>query len=366
MKTELLQQVEQAAPRTELETAGPGKTKNGIVQLDHLIRKVERLPVENFFIEGIKEHSLNFIIAPPKVGKTTMAENIGMCVAAGYGKYLDKDIWTGENKKVMVISLEEYYRGRTERNAKQMEYMDTLIGNKDWHGNFLVSDTDSKRYISLESDWEWLMGKIKRERPALTVIDSLSRMHGSSAIEDSCVALPLMKRLRKFVEDGPTTLIVIHHTHKMGYDPITLSNMAGSRIIGQEADSIIALNKTPKGKRYMKPLAYRYADDNCENVLLLKRNSHHWLESVGEVSEYRILREFDNRTDDSTADAVLDYIFEYTQSDNSIIVESKGLIEQFVDSGRISRPTLFKAIDQLKENGSIIKQARGRYSLPQA
>ena len=87
--------------------------------------------------------------------------------------------------------------------------------------------------------------------------------------------------------------------------------MAGSRIISQEADAIIALNKTPTGKRYIKALAYRYADDSCEKVQLFTRDNNQWLQPGGLESEYKILREFDNRVDDTNSEKLMDYILDF-------------------------------------------------------
>ena len=161
--------------------------------IDELINIVKDLPKENFYYEGIKENSLNLLIAQAKIGKTTWAENLAMTIAAGYNKYLDKDVWFGENRKVMLWSLEEFYRGRTERNKEQLIYMDKLIGNTEWHKNVFASPTDVPRYIETKKDWEWIIKQIQEINPAFTVIDSLSRMHGSDAIEDSSTCIELAR-----------------------------------------------------------------------------------------------------------------------------------------------------------------------------
>lgn len=74
--------------------------------IDELISEVSRMPQENFFYGGIKENTLNFLVAQSKIGKTTLAENLCMCIAAGYDKYLESDVWFHSNQRVMIISLE--------------------------------------------------------------------------------------------------------------------------------------------------------------------------------------------------------------------------------------------------------------------
>ena len=334
--------------------------------IDEVIDSVKTLPKENFFYEGIKENSLNLLISQAKLGKTTWVENLAMSIGAGHNKYLDKEVWFGDNRKVMIISLEEFYRGRTERNSQQLKYLDAIVGNGDWHQNVLVSPVDGLRYIETKKDWDWIKDEIKEKKPAFTVIDSLSRMHGSEAIEDSSTCIKLMKKLKNIIDKTGTTLLIIHHTSKIGNEPLSLSNMAGSRILAQEADSIIALNKTPSGKRYIKALAYRYADDSSETVQLFRRNNNYqWLESGGYVKEYKILKEFDNRVDNTNSEAVMDYVLDHTAGDNSILIETSKLMETFVDTRIMTKPTLYKSIAKLVEDGSMIKQQKGMYSLPQ-
>jgi hypothetical protein len=332
-------------------------------KIDDLIATVKTLPKENFYYRGIKENTLNLLIAQSKIGKTTMAENLAMCIAAGYKDYLGLPVWSGTNKKVLLLSLEEYFQGRTERNMKQMAYMDSLVGNKDWHENVIVATQECPRYIESIKDWNWLQQQIDKEKPAFTVIDSLSRMHGSESIEDSSTCIALMKKLRNIVAETGTTLLVIHHTNKIGCEPLTLANMAGSRILSQEADSITALNKTPTGKRYIKPLAYRYADDSSEKVQLFSRNVHQWLMPEGYVNESKILREFDNRVDDANSENVMEYFQEASPAGASKIITTKDLVGHFVTTRQMSTPTLHSALAKLIEGRLVEKKGKGQYVL---
>lgn len=334
-----------------------------LINIDSLITIVSALPKENYYYEGIKENSLNLLIAPPKVGKTTFAENLAMCIAAGHSSFLGKPIWYGSNQRVMIISLEEFYRARTERNKVQLSYLDKIIGNSLWHQNLFVSSPDAPRYIETLEQWDWLINEIQRVNPAFTVIDSLSRLHGSEAIEDSSTSIKLMKRLRDLVVQTGTTILVVHHTNKIGNDPLTLFNMAGSRIIGQEADAILGMNKTPLGKRYIKPLAYRYADDSADMVQLFIRNEHHWLENAGSIDELKILREFDNRVNSSNEDEVYNFMREYTGGDTSVIVNRADLVTRIVDIGIMSTPTLHSSLNKLVLDKKIERPDKGQYKL---
>jgi RecA-family ATPase len=333
--------------------------------IDALIAEAENYPELNFIWKGIKEHTLNIIAAPPKIGKTTLCENLGMSIAAGNDNYLGDALWYGDNQTVLMISLEEFWISRTARNKSQIAVLDRCKGNINWHQNYKVVNAEGPRYFQSKADWKWLISEIELINPRMVIIDSLSRLHLDRSIEDSTVCLELTKNLRKVVDKTGTTLIVIHHMHKLKPEPISLSNMAGSRILAQEADAIIGMNKTPLGKRYIKPLAYRYADDNFETVQLFDIDKNGWLIAREEVNESRIIREFDNRTNDSNKEKVLNCILEYTGGDNSIIIESSTLISSLVEPKIISKPTMYSILEKLEEEGSIQKQAQGEYTLKQ-
>jgi archaellum biogenesis ATPase FlaH len=328
------------------------------VPVSELISAVKDLPKENFFYPGIKESSLNFLVAPSKVGKTTFAENLAMCIAAGHSSYLGQTVWSGDNKKTFILSLEEYYRPRVERNMVQMDYLDTIVGSSDWHTNFNVANSNINRYINSDKAWSDVIVEIEREKPAFIVIDSFSRLHGNDAIEDSTVAIKVMEYLRTIVDELQTTILVIHHTTKMDNQAITLSSMAGSRVVGQEADAIIGMNKTATGKRYIKPLAYRYSDDSAEKVTTFKRNEFHWLEKVNEESEQSLIQEADYRFSNDNAELVYSMILE------NGVVQTALLKETLVNTGKMSGPTLHESLKKLLTKKQIVKLKKGEYSVP--
>ena len=335
---------------------------NKIINIDDLVSRVDEEPALNFIWQGIKEKTMNFIVAPSKVGKTTLCENLGMSIAAGCQQYMNSTLWFGDNKRVLIIGLEEFYVNRTSRNKKQLTYLDEKTGNSTWHSNYNVVTPDAPRYIQSKKDWKWITDAIESVSPRITVIDSLTRLHAGSSIEDSTVCIDLTKKLRKIEEKTGTTLIVIHHTHKIKSEPLSLSNMAGSRILAQEADAIIALNKTPLGKRYIKPLAYRYADDYCETVQTFIINENGWLVPGQQVNEGNLLREFDNRTDTTNKDLVLQYFFETSEGNSSKTIEAKELVDEFVVNGTMTKPTLYSAINVLVEDKKIKKVNKGVYN----
>jgi KaiC/GvpD/RAD55 family RecA-like ATPase len=90
-----------------------------VCTLDALIDKVNKEPAIKFVYPGIAPGSIGIVFGPSKSGKTTFCENLAMSIASGANSFLGKPInCTG--RKVLFISLEEFYQGRTARNTKQV------------------------------------------------------------------------------------------------------------------------------------------------------------------------------------------------------------------------------------------------------
>ncbi|KAJ1510690.1 hypothetical protein HMI54_001414 [Coelomomyces lativittatus] len=322
-----------------IEASSVEKQTGRVVSLRELKELVKERPPLNFIWNGIKEHTLNFLVAPPKVGKTILCENLGMSIAAGQEKFLDMPIWDGT------------------------EVLTTRVGNDAWLDNFITPGPDTPRYFTTSKEWDWLTGTIKEYNPRLTIIDSLTSLNFNSRVEESSVCVDLTNRLKKVIEETGTTIVVIHHTQKLKPELLSLANMAGSRVLGAEADAVIGMNRTPSGKRYIKLLANRYMDDYSETVQLFNITEECWIELGGKVNESEILREFDNRVDTTNKELVHAYISEYTGDDCSVIIETSKMYQELVDAQKMSKPTLHSSLNKLVDDNFISKIEKGRYAL---
>ena len=97
-------------------------------------------PPSQMIYSGIKQNSVGFIFGASKAGKTIYGENLGMSIAAGAKEYLGEPIGI-ENGKVLFVSLEEFYKGRTERNLKQAKKLQKEYGSE-WTENYHAAPID--------------------------------------------------------------------------------------------------------------------------------------------------------------------------------------------------------------------------------
>ena len=332
--------------------------KSCVLSIREMIDQVKTEPKLKMIYSGIKENSFGFVFGPSKSAKTTFCENLGLSIAAGLDSFLGKRIEI-DNRKVLFISLEEFYRGRTERNINQSEKLKELGVKDQWMDNYLVVDKKMPNYISNERDWENISTEISQHQPGIVFFDSLSRLY-SGVIEDSKFAIKLMKTLRDLANDLSTTIVVIHHTPKMDNSPLTIHAMAGSRVLAQDADFMIGLNKTFTGKLYVKDVAFRYAPENSDKVTLLNLDKNQWLNPIGEAYEAKLLSEFDGRRDEGNKEKLLDFI---KSNNENGLVASASFKNSLIDTGAMTKQTLYSQLKALIKEGVITKVDNGQYKL---
>ncbi len=135
--------------------------------------------------------------------------------------------------------------------------------------NYQVITEIVPRLISTDEDWEEIERMKRVNKANVVFIVSLSRLY-EGGIEDSGLAKKVSLKLRVLSNKLQITLIVIHHTPKQIGKPITQNSLAGSRILGQEADFLIGVGNSNDGKRYYKEVSFRYKQEQTETVTLFE------------------------------------------------------------------------------------------------
>ena len=325
-----------------------------ISSLNEMILRSKTEPAIPYLWSGIKVGSFGFIFGPSKSGKTTFCENLALSIATNQETFFNKPILEGL-RKVLFISMEEFWQPRTERNEKQLQELGVGIGD-----NFLTVNENFPRILNSKEDWELLKNHIIETDSEVVFIDSLSRLY-SGSIEDSQLAKELLYKLRELTNELKITLIVIHHTPKQIGRPLTIDSLAGSRMLAQEADFMIGISKSLDGIRYMKEVAFRYAPENDETVTTFQINANAWLCPSYEVPEHSLLKNSDGRKDDSNKEIMLDYIEENYDVNKEFFTRT--LIEQLVNTKIMAKPTMYSCLEKLTRDKKIKKVSKGKYML---
>jgi len=322
--------------------------------LGNALNSHKNKPKKEMLFMGIPDGpGLTLFVSPAKSGKTICLENLGYALTGDRGTYLGEKIC--KNRRVLFISLEEFEDRRIERNAMQVASLESRgldIGKiKD---NYYVITGLFPRYIVSKDDIVKLNKVINQVRPDVIIIDSLSRMY-RGAIETSEKAQSFIQPLKNFSDNNGIPIIVVHHTTKLGGKPLTLDSMAGSRLLPQEADAVIGVGKLKNGWRYIKPLAFRYADDTVDKMPVFKIDANAVTEYIGHKSEDQLFQFSDKRKGSNKKDAIYGYILT-ANSTSSSELESK-----FVASKTMGRSTLYANLDKLENEGLINRPGHGRY-----
>lgn len=340
--------------------AGPALT------VDCIAERLAGTPEPPRIFRGIIKPSLGCFFGPSKSGKTTMVENLAFSIAAGIDNFLG-DPLISPNPRVLLISMEEYYRSRTERNRRQMAAFTEKYGlPASWRDNVFVVDETFPRYLITDEYWSILESEIERIKPSLVMLDSLTRLTVDS-IEDSSVATKVMKRLREIAHKHEIALVLIHHSQKLDDKALTLASLAGSRVVGQELDFMIGINRTSTGIRYLKDVAYRYAPDDNEFVQKFSIDFNQMIVQEDQVYETELLINGGGNRDTIPSDQILMACFqELTGGDQSVLVQTTELYASLVNTGKLSKPTLHAALHRLEAAGVLIKPQKGLYRVAAA
>lgn len=320
-----------------------------------LITKVQNAPPVPLIWRGIKKGSLGFIFGPPKTGKTMLAENLAYCLAARMNSFLGSPLMV-DNEQVLIVSLEEpNTMKRGDRNSKALSSFtdeELLTINQ----NLLFFD-EYEPHIWLPDQWEKLVEDIQNTHADIVFIDSLTHLYAGE-IESSSFAQDLTKKLRIATDELDITLAIIHHTPKLNGFPITIDSLAGSRILAQEAEFMIGVNRSFNNTRYIKDVAYRYQRE-AEKVLTFDIGDDFRIINREEVFENTLIREMDGRVDNSTREQIINFIEEKSEeSEDGLVTTSE--IKNFCDK---SDTQVQDWLSKLVNEGELIKPKRGHYKI---
>lgn len=319
------------------------------------ISDVEREGPIPFIWGGIKEGSFGFVYGPSKCGKTTFCENLAISLVCQKEMFLGSSLLQKEHR-VLFLSLEEYKRQRSDRNSKQLQFLDpsnALINN------LLVIEDDFPKVIRESADWERLDEIIKESKANVVFIDSLTRF-GKGEIERSDTARQIAATLRDICHQNEITLVIIHHSPKLNGSPLTIDSLGGSHVFAQEADFLIGINKY-NNVRYIKEVASRYKREDEEKVMSFSTGDDMWLKPERFIPESQIFRDNDNRLDDTNLLKVRELIKDNKNLTGQTNFKSIEIEQEAVKF--MHRDTFYKKLKQLKKSNIIELNKKGEYSI---
>jgi hypothetical protein len=260
--------------------------------------------------------------AKPKVGKSTVARNLAVCVSRG-APFLGRDTLQG---KVLYLCLEE----KRAEIAKQFRKMGIS-------GNNILIYTGATPKNALDE----LAKEIAEHEPLLVIIDPLSRVLRVGDFNDYASMAhnlePFIDLARKF----KVHIMALHHDSKAQRD-------GGDALLGSTAlfgavDTLIQMKKRTLGRTIMS--TQRYGEDIPETVI-----------------------ELDKETATITAEGDLESIVQKEKQDE--ILNCFGNGEELTEAdikervGGSSKGQISKAIRVLESEGKLLRSGGGKKGNP--
>ncbi len=236
------------------------------------------------------EHELCILFADTNLGKSVLAVQIGYSLAkdAAIEPFGSQ---AGEPLKVLYIDFE------LSPDQFKMRYADAQHGLHHFGDNFIRAEFNPVGDNPLLYDRydayvrEKIEQAIMATKAQVLIIDNITCVGNQTG--NAAGALPLMKNLKALKAKYNLSVLVLAHTPKRNqYNPITVNDLQGSKMLINFADSAFAIGQshTHPATRYIKQIKQRntgshYGADHICLFRIIKQQSFLCLEFLGYDAE---------------------------------------------------------------------------------
>lgn len=285
-----------------------------------------------YVVPGYVAEGVTMLAGKPKSGKSWMALDWSLAVAAGGYAFGDVPVQKGD---VLYLALEDNPR-RLQRRVRQ------LLGDAPKPARLsFATDCPSLDKGGIKGIREWCA---RSPRPLLVVIDVLAKVrpakHKDEGLYDSDYrAIGLLKGL---ADEFRIAIVVVHHTSKRSdaVDPFDM--VSGTTAITGACDSVLVLMSTSDG-----PKLYGRGRDveEIEKAARFDKTTGRW-SMIGDAEEV-------GRSEERKAIA-------------SALLTAKSLMgpNEIAEATNRASDAVRQILSRMAATGEVIKEGRGRYRHP--
>jgi len=284
--------------------------------------------------EIIPKEVLAFISGQAKVGKSTLALYMALCLSSGQSFFG----YRTKRSKVLYIALED---NAGEFKAKAKHFMKEKRLPK---GLYLLNSPS----LSLPGDFDRLKVDIESSKASLVILDTLRRSHVGEENSSSEMAA-LLNPLRVIVKEMGVTILVIHHA---GRDIEHKENpgdyLRGSSDLNASWEVLIGLCKEQSGvkarvfHKYRSPLEFSYAIQRADTEDTVTQDRPIIGLVLADGAQHKLLAE---------EESVHQVLLNNPQSATSLQKHFKG---------QISRPRIDDALERLAVKKRARSEGKGK------
>ena len=204
---------------------------------DYRLEGLKMDPPKELCPHILVEHETTILFSGPGVGKTALAMQIGIELAR-------------QGKRVLYVNFE-----------LSQQQLASRYPNKDCPGTLYHASIDYTKMHDV-TDQNLILPEIERlaveQNTELIIIDNFTNLciNSKEAAEAGNI---MVKLLAMRMTHNWTMLILAHVPKRKQGDPLTIDDLAGSKLLSNLADNVIGFNKSKKDKnmRYLIQLKYR-------------------------------------------------------------------------------------------------------------
>ncbi len=258
--SELLERIQKEAERL----AEKQPDRPGFIIISALELQKADLPPIQFLIEGILPVGTSLITAAPKIGKSWMVLDLGLCIAAGKPFMEHPTHQCG----VLYLALEDSL-------SRLQERMNSILKGEAAPKQFYFVTEAPK----LDNGLLDMLEGYFRKHPdiKLVIIDTLQKIRGQALPRESAYAQDYreMETLKAFFDKRGISSKFVHHVRKMGDDNDPFNMISGTNGIMGAADTAWVITKKRLDQEATLHITGRDVEQS-DTIITFDRGDHRW------------------------------------------------------------------------------------------
>ncbi|MEU4291059.1 AAA family ATPase [Kribbella sp. NPDC026596] len=295
----------------------------------------DRLMAEQFApprwaVPGLIPEGLSLLAGAPKAGKSWLALNLALGIAAGASVLGEVAVDAGQ---VLYLALEDTPRRLQSRMGK-------ILGDAPAPaGLTLLTEFPTLPAGGADAIRGWLD---TRRNARMVVIDVFAKMRGTSppGVNPYDADYAAMGRAKRIADDYGIAVVLVHHLRKMAADDFT-AELSGTNGIAGAADTIMAL-KRPRGEADGVLHITGRDVDEAERAMRFDATNGTWALLAGPAVDHTLHR---------TRAAILAYLRQCPGATPKAISDALGE----------DRDTIRRTCTRMADDGQLRRRDGGRY-----
>lgn len=252
----------------------------------------KHLKPKKFLIDDILPEGVTLLAAPPKLGKSWMVLDMGLCIASGRP-------WLGKHTSrcgVLYLSLEDSeYRLQSRTN----KVLNGEPAPETFYSHIEAPNLDNGLIDCLKSTLQY------NPDVKLIIIDTFAMVRGTPHARESVYQYDVreLKQFKAFADNQGISIFFVHHCRKMRDDSDPFNEVSGSSGITGTVDNIWRLKKEQRNSSEATLSISGRDVQMSDTVIRFNQDTYRW-EVVGDMETVDAKRELEKYSHDIVVNTI--------------------------------------------------------------